>query len=407
MDDGLFRQEAIAHLGTRRYGMASVSQPLSTRILGLVVIGTVLLGLTLLSLGEYRRKETVRGVLSPAAGMYRITSPIDGTVSNLDVANGEYVRKGTPLVTVTRQVTPDGGPGFHVGQLARLGQQYAMFEADLAQLDVTAGTRKAEATTHLDVARRSLNALDLRRRLQQRTLAMLTRQVASFLPLVEAGRETRTSLDALERQRLDAANLLAGTEQQLANAAGSLDLAQLGLVAIDGELATQRRHIKREMARLRSTMADLEASYQRVIRAPTSGIVSRFTIAESNAVNAGDSLFAITPAGSSLEAWLEVPDRATGFIEEGQRVQLKLDAYPFQKFGTLGATVTSLTIAAAKPQSGNSVFIVKASLDRHSISAYGRNLPLKPDLSLTAEIELDNRTLLEWLIAPLTAMTGR
>jgi membrane fusion protein len=125
-------------------------------------------------------------------------------------------------------------------------------------------------------------------------------------------------------------------------------------------------------------------------------------------------LLSIVPGDTQLEAALLVPARAIGFIARGQAVRLALDAFPFQRFGFHGGTVTSVSDTQVKPNeaAGSMVpkepfYRVTARLDRQTTTAYGEELPLRPDMSLKADIVIDRRSLLEWLFEPLLSARGR
>ena len=57
----------------------------------------------------------------------------------------------------------------------------------------------------------------------------------------------------------------------------------------------------------------------------------------------------LLPDGASLLAELFVPSRAIGFVEPGQRVRLMVDAFPYQRFGTLGGRVETVSQAVLSP----------------------------------------------------------
>jgi membrane fusion protein len=116
----------------------------------------------------------------------------------------------------------------------------------------------------------------------------------------------------------------------------------------------------------------------------------------------------IIPAHSVLQAQLFIPARAAGFVRVGQRVRILYDAFPYQKFGTYGGRITevSQTILTASDVSGpvalrEPAYRVVAALDRPDIETRERKIPLRPDMLLKADIILEKRTLMSWLIEPL------
>jgi membrane fusion protein len=114
------------------------------------------------------------------------------------------------------------------------------------------------------------------------------------------------------------------------------------------------------------------------------------------------------PPNSTLKAELYVPTRAVGFVRAGQPVRVLYDAFPYQSFGTYGGRIetVSQTILTASDVSGpislsEPAYRVTARLDRPDVDAYGRRVPLQPGMLLKADIILEKRSLLKWLLDPL------
>jgi membrane fusion protein len=123
----------------------------------------------------------------------------------------------------------------------------------------------------------------------------------------------------------------------------------------------------------------------------------------------------IVPVDGKLEAELLAPSRAIGFIQPGQDVELSLQAFPYQRFGTIRGTIRTVSSTVISPNEigfqglrvDEPVFRIRVSLVRESIIAYGQNIPLQPGMLASAEIVFDRRSLLGWLFDPIYAVRGR
>ena len=116
----------------------------------------------------------------------------------------------------------------------------------------------------------------------------------------------------------------------------------------------------------------------------------------------------IVPLSASLRAELFFPTRAFGFVRPGQEVRILYDAFPYQKFGTYRGTIAKVSqsiltgndaigpVALREP-----AYRVTATLERPDIDAYGQKVPLQPDMLLKADVILDRRSLMTWLLDPL------
>jgi membrane fusion protein len=111
---------------------------------------------------------------------------------------------------------------------------------------------------------------------------------------------------------------------------------------------------------------------------------------------------------------LRLPSTAVGFIQPGQHVRVSYDAFPYQRFGQYEGTVRSVSqsdvpVAAASgnAQDQRAVFLVHVDLAKSSVKAYGTEIALRPGHTLSADIEIDTRRLIAWMLDPLLAFSGR
>jgi membrane fusion protein len=119
----------------------------------------------------------------------------------------------------------------------------------------------------------------------------------------------------------------------------------------------------------------------------------------------------IVPAKNILQAELFVPTRAIGLIEPGQKIRFMYEAFPYQHFGTYSGRIikVSQTMVTAADAAGplllkEPAYRVTATIDQPDIEAKGRRIPLQPDMLLRADIILEERPLIQWLIEPLLSV---
>ena len=128
----------------------------------------------------------------------------------------------------------------------------------------------------------------------------------------------------------------------------------------------------------------------------------------------------LVPAGSRLEARLYGPSRAIGFVRPGQRVLLRYEAFPHQKFGQYEGVVRSVSRSTVGPAElsgqgaplpglvpGEPVYRVTVELAAQTATAYGEAVPLQPGMQLEADVLIETRRLYQWVLDPLHSLTGR
>jgi len=143
--------------------------------------------------------------------------------------------------------------------------------------------------------------------------------------------------------------------------------------------------------------------------------VAALPVSLGQTVSPGTTVAIVIPEGAKIEAELLAPSKAAGFIRPGQEVQLMLQAFPYQRFGTVRGEITTISRTVLGPTEitipglkiEEPVFRVRAALRREEIQAYGEAIPLQPGMLLSADIVFDRRSLVRWLFDPLFAVARR
>ncbi len=335
-----------------------------------------------------------------------------GRVESLWVADGEQVEAGQRLLQLRRGTRlPEAG---ELGDLlaAELEREQRNLERERATLRRReAVEREAIAADLRDIDARA-ERIDVELR-DQRQLLIVARQRRQAIATLE--RRGHASVDevrvafagvleahrgwlALRGQRQAA---MAERQRLLHRRAAARLASQQAMIELDGRAAAL------DKARLELTAGNVE-----VLRAPASGRVRIIQARPGQDVQPERPLLTIYPESAPLEAVLMVPSRAVGFVRPGQPVRLRYDAFPHQRFGVGEGRVQRIDLAAPAPLSPagagtTPVYRALVVLERPAMSAYGQDWPLLPGMTLTADIELDRRSLMAWLLDPLLAMRSR
>jgi membrane fusion protein len=131
------------------------------------------------------------------------------------------------------------------------------------------------------------------------------------------------------------------------------------------------------------------------------------------------ALASLVPQGAVLQAQLYAPSSAVGFVRPGQSVRLRLEAFPYQKFGPLEGRVLQVSrtplaagelatqaLAGVQPvRPGEALFRITVALDEAALSQWPQ--PLAAGMRLQADVQLERRRLVEWLFEPLFGLQQR
>ncbi|QIM62196.1 hemolysin D [Pasteurellaceae bacterium Orientalotternb1] len=138
------------------------------------------------------------------------------------------------------------------------------------------------------------------------------------------------------------------------------------------------------------------------IRSPVNGTVQQLqTYTIGGVVTTAQPLMVIVPIEDQLEVEAMISNKDIGFIKKGQEVILKVDAFPYTRYGHITGRVKNISFDAIKDEKLGLVFIATVSMDRNALSVEGEKIPLIAGMTISAEIKTGNRSVMDYLLSPL------
>jgi membrane fusion protein len=417
VSQGLFRKEVLESRRTSWLGAISLAQPLNAWLLsgvaGIVAIAVVLF----LCIGTYTRRSGVAGQLVPTRGLATMASPASGVIDRLDVAEGDFVTAGQMLgqISVPRATLAAGDTTAALQQ--RLQQRQVGLKsgrsAQLRQFDAQAtGLR-----TQLATARRELVQLQAGVDARLRQVEIYRQNIERLQQLQKDKFVSVLDVNQYRATELEYASEMEVWKRQAVSTERQIDQLQQALRELPWQRQATEATYQREIAQLEQERLEVEANGALVVNAPVAGIVATQTVKVGQAVQAGQALLSLLPADSQLQAELLVPSRAIGFVEPGNKVQLRYQAYPYQKFGHHDGRVERISRSALSSgelgaligdaSQGEPFYQVTVALARQNVMAYGKQELLKPGMLLDADILGEKRRLIEWVFEPLYSVRGK
>lgn len=405
----LFRQEAIEfQQHHRQWGRVVPLQPLSTRLFVWSVTAAMAAVVAFLFVAQYARKETVAGYLAPASGTAKIFAPQQGTIDAVHVRQGQRVERGQPLLEVAVNQIAASGEDINADILAILARQKQALTRQIAAEEQRTISERERLTAQIQGFEAGLAQLAAQIALQQDRIRVVEKLVnmAALLPGKGAVSEVdqRRREEALLEQKVHLVTL----QQQVTERRGQLLEAQYTLVQLPIVGAEKIQHFRTEIAAVEQRAAEVNGRRAYVIRAPIAGRVSSLQAAVGQPADPRRSQLQIVPDGDGLHAELFVPSRAIGFVEVGQTVRLLYDAFPYQHYGTyrgrvveISQSVLDATDIAVPFKLDGPAYRAVVALERPDVDANGKRIPLQPDMLLKADIILEKRTLVDWILNPL------
>ena len=156
--------------------------------------------------------------------------------------------------------------------------------------------------------------------------------------------------------------------------------------------------------------ADQRLGMQR-LTAPVSGTVNEVSVTTLGQVaEAGQALVTVVPDTGPGQGELIVEalvlNRDAGFVKPGDRVVVKVEAYPFTRYGTLPSELEHVSADAVVDEKRGLVFPARVRLGGHALMVDGRRAKLTPGMSTVAEIVTGQRRVIDYLWSPVAKATS-
>jgi membrane fusion protein len=360
---------------------------------------------------QYARKETALGYLTPTKGTAKIFVPRRGAIREVHVGDGDAVTEGQPLVTVeTDQIAADGSD-LNAEVLATLLAQKESLGKNIKAEEQRADSEHERLTSLVRGLEAEIAQLEAQRKLQSERLSIVGSELEAAKDLRAKG--YMTAIEHRKRQIavLEQQQVLRGLDQQIAGKQNQLTEARFSLSQLPTVMDQKVQNLRNELAATEQRIAEIKSRSAYVIRAPISGRVTTLLATVGQNADPQRLQLEIVPEDAVLHAELFVPARAIGFVHAGLPIRILYDAFPYQHFGTHRGHIlkTSQTILTSADAGGpikltEPAYRVTAALERPDVDAYGQKIALQPDMLLKADIILERRSLMSWLLNPLRSV---
>ncbi|HEM6632508.1 MULTISPECIES: HlyD family secretion protein [Acinetobacter calcoaceticus/baumannii complex] len=419
-NNGLFRKEVFDSRKNRFVGNVIVSVPITFKMLALIF---GLMGLALLIFifsGEFTKKVRVSGQIMPNDGFVKIYSTRTSIVKDIYVKENDFVKVGQNLLHINNSFFLEDNKDLYDSINYESNQRTELFSKEIAKEKTIYENKKQNTIKELDYINKEISNAN---QLFYTTKYKLSVANDVYARYKIAHRNNAASLDEVqikESQTLDLKNQLKQIESELDSLKENLRNKKFEILFLEQEHLKHLTQLKREESEINQEKIQSQSNSDQILKSPIDGKISIINIEKGQTIELNKILMSIVPTNTKLVCFLYVPSNAIGFIKPNTEVSIRYFAFPYQKFGLAKAKVLSISETPIPYQDLNSlglipmqgitsnepVYIIKASLDKQTITAYGEEVNLKIGMLLEADIKLEKRKIYEWILEPLYTVTG-
>ena len=419
-----------------------------------IIIALVIAAVAWACLGKVDIIATASGRIIPS-GKVKLVQPLEiGIVKAIHVTDGRRVSAGQVLIELDpttnaadqRRIASDllQAELDAARNTALISENPEAFvaprDADDALVDAARNQLVAELAQHrakLDGLDRQTAGKTAERNQAKATIAKLE----AALPYIQERAQlydklrtnqyvSRVSVLQAEQALVEATNDLSITKYQLEGAEAAIAALRQARLEADAEF---RHRALDDLAKARQKVAELQQEQvkaaqrtgQQILRAPVDGTVEQLAVhTVGGVVTPAQVLLVLVPNGSKLEIEATLANRDVGFVEAGQEVEVKIEAFTYTRYGLLHGLVESVSRDALRSErdqsttserpsdshgptsngdaaQGESSYIARVSLNDTTIETEQGIRALEPGMAITAEIKTGQRRIISYLLSPL------
>ena len=415
----LFRDEALASVRSSALGPIVLVAPLSFTVLTIIAVLLSAAMIALLIFGNYTQRSTVEGQLVSDAGLARIYTPQSGIVTEQHVIEGQKVKTGTVLFVVSSERYNELQSSTQAAVSESVRHRAGSLRTEIANTGVLQEQQRHDVRSKIEGELTEITKIDAQLRGQQQRVQIAEDSAARYKKLSERDMVAIDQMQQKSAEVLDQRARLQDLERDHIYHERELVAARAELKDLTLQQQNQMSQLERDVAVTSQEYAESEAKRRLAITAPEDGIATAVAAHVGQSVDSSKALVSILRDDALLQAELYVPSRSIGFIRPGDRVLVRYQAFPYQKFGHQAGVVQSVSrtaLPAEELSSANAVgiatnsepsYLVIVRLASQSVLAYGQPQALQPGMLLEADILRERRHLYEWALEPLFSLSGR
>ncbi|AZD79752.1 HlyD family secretion protein [Pseudomonas chlororaphis subsp. aurantiaca] len=420
-DIPLFRREALDARQTNGLGDIVLVRPISFTLLTCLATALAVSVAAFFFFGSYTKRSTISGQLVPVGGQVKVYVPQAGIVFEKFVHEGQRVKRGEPLLTISSERYGSDAEPVQAGISRQLEHRRDSLRGELEKVLRLQLDERDSLSNKVASLQRELAILARQADSQRRLVALSSDATQRYQGLMDKGYISVDQLQQRQAELLGQRQALQGLERERATLQQQLTERRNELAGLGARQANQQADIQRQLSALEQNLAESEAKRTLLVTAPETGIATAVLADIGQTVDSSRPLLSIVPADAPLQAELYAPSKSIGFIKPGDSVLIRYQAYPYQKFGQYQGRVRSISrtsvpftelasMAGAVPGLGKDseqLYRLQVSLDKQMVTAYGQPRPLQSGMLLDADVLQDTRRLYEWVLEPLYSLTGK
>lgn len=420
-DASLFRTEALEAQQVHWSGSIVLIRPLSFTFLTSFAVLLASIITSFFIWGSYTKRSTLPGQLLPSSGQIKVYAPQQGRVLESFIHEGQYVKAGTHLLTLSSEQYDQNSDPIQESISDNLEKRSLSLLDELKKIKILQDNERKNLSAHLGSLEKKLEILIAQISSQKQLVALALNATNRYSELKDKGYISMDQLQQRQAELINHKQKLKALERDRSTLRQQITERRNELSGLSARHENQLAVIHRAQSEIDRELIESEARRILVIKAPQEGFVSAIFAEPGQPTGITKPLFSIVPSNSLLQAELYASSKSIGFIQAGDQVRIRYQAYPYQKFGQHNGTVESISkVSVSAVELANTVgempdiglngerfYRIRVALEQQYVQAYGEQRALQTGMLLEADIMQETRHIYEWVLEPLYSLTGK
>jgi hemolysin D len=336
---------------------------------------------------------------APEADVMRLQGDLRAARLKADRARALLSAQQSGVLPVPQSTTTLTSVSPSTAESASQRQAQGMFieyQARLERIDADIARRRAELTSGEELA----NKLE-------QTLPLARSRAQNLKELSEPGYVSRHTWMDKEQQKIEMEGDLNTQRSRIKETQAGLREAQAQRAMVAAEMRRQMldqlsegeqqaQAIGQELSKAQSRQRLMQ------VRAPIDGTVQQLAVNTiGGVVTPAQALMLLVPNQLRLEVDARLDNKDIGFVKAGQTVEVKIDTFPYTRYGVLRATVLHVSHDAVGDEKQGLTYLARIQLEQSQIQVDEKMVPLVPGMAVAAEIKTGRRRVLDYFLSPL------
>lgn len=290
----------------------------------------------------------------------------------------------------------DAGPGVIATYQKLLLGQLAEQQARLRGLDNDIQAKRAELSATQEIVKKLKS-----------TLPLITERTESFKALSADAMVARSTYLELEQERIEMQQDLAASIERIKGVRAAIRQIEQQRKAAEAKFINtaliQVADAKKKIIGLEQELIKArQRTLMQQLTAPVSGVVQQLAVhTVGGVVTPAQALMVIVPQKHNIEVEAMIANKDIGFVYAGQVAEVKVEAFPFTKYGLIDAELLTVSMDAISDEKLGLVYTSRVLLKESVIQVGEKLVNLTPGMAVTVEIKTGKRRLIEYILSPL------